>query len=147
MSITVLGSPRSLAHQASGSVSIAFPSVCFTPESPSALVPIPYPNLATRARAVQQKMAIGRKQPVVVSGTAGAMRPATALTVHAGPNRSKAATSRALEVQQIKGELNRLNMKLQLLMTSDPNQWQGTLQAYAVAAGALYVTLTDDDDD
>ena len=46
----------------------------------------------------------------------------------------------AVEIQQIKGMLSHLNIKLQALKSNDPNEWQAVLQEYAVAASALYMT-------
>ena len=141
MGQTVFANSRGVAHKGSSGITIAFPDVCKTPDPTRETFTIPYPNIATRARAIQQK-AIGMKQPVVVSGAAGAG------TLRYGTNNPKPSmASKALEVLQIKGELSRLNMTLQTLTTSDPNQWQAVIQAYAVLASALYVTVTVDDDD
>ena len=51
-----------------------------------------------------------------------------------------------LEISQLRGALNQLNIKLQSMTTTDPNQWQAVLQEYAVTASALYTTLSPDDD-
>jgi hypothetical protein len=130
-----------VGRKSSSRMIVNFPDVCLTPGGASgAPIPIPYPNFAKRARAVQQKKVGGVTPSIGVRSAVG-----TSKRVAGGTTAAVAA--KGLEVQQIKGELNQLNMKLQALMTTDPNQWQVVLQAYAVSASALYVTLNNDDND
>ncbi len=46
MPVTVGVNMRSVVHQASNGVTIAFPDVCKTPAPPAPPIPIPYPNIA-----------------------------------------------------------------------------------------------------
>jgi len=137
MGTVVATNQQSVIHAASGGIRTVFPDVCRTPAAPSP-VPLPYPNIATTANAIQQKKkatgtgAIG----VPTVGGSGVTSLASAMTMG-----TAATFARQAEIQQLKGLLGQINTKLLTLSTSDPNQWQSLIEEYLLAAGALYVTL------
>lgn len=119
MPVTVGVNMLGVVHKSSNGVTIAFPDVCKTP-TPAGGIPIPYPSMAKTACEVQTKQTAVKKTDMV----------------------SSAATQRTqnTEITQIKGLLNRLNAKLQMMESDDPNLWQETVKEYVVGVSALYVT-------
>ena len=118
-------------------VYLAFPDVCKHPVL-GIPTPIPYPNIAKTAQAAQtaKKTKPARKATTMT-------KTGTSRTQGDEPGTMKGIVSPNLngEISQLKGLLGQLNSKLQAMQSNDPNQWQKVLQDYAVAAGALYVTI------
>lgn len=137
MGVTVGANYQSVVHKgADAGLTVVFPDVCKTP-SPIAPVPLPYPNVARTAQAVQAK----RKS--AVSGSVSVKQVSSTLASSAAllPTTARAGIAIQGEIQQLKVLLNQLNAKLLAMDSIDPNQWQLVLQDYAVAASALYLTI------
>ena len=173
MPVTVGVNKLSVVHQSSGGVTIAFPDVSKTPTA-GAPVPIPYPNIAKTALAKQFakvkvdgtpvmtkdsnfKMSTGDEAGTAGGGVVSSKIKGKAEYVNysfdvkvagAGVVRSLDPTThnRQLEAAQLRNLLSDLNQQLQRLPKGKADQWQAVLVNYAVAASALYVTMTDDDD-
>jgi hypothetical protein len=120
--------------KASSGITIAFPDVCKVPVPPGGVTPIPYPSIAKTATAATKT-----KTP----NKTAAMKPSAFSRIQgnmAGIQQGM-VSSKNTEVAQLKAMLNQLNTKLQGLKSNDPNEWQGVVQEYVVAASALYVTV------
>ena len=125
----------------SGGFIVTFPDVCKTPAS-AGPIPIPYPNIASTAKATQQS------KKVKVRGSDVAIRGKTVFKKSTGDQAGAGAgviSGKArTEVTSIKARMNALNVKMQGLSPDQPEQWQGVLQDYAVTVSALYTTLNPD---
>jgi hypothetical protein len=104
-------------------ITIAFPDVSQAPAPPAGAVPLPYPFDAARAGAAIPMV------PGAMRGNQGGDIAGAGGVVGAGAMMSPV---------RLRATLNQLNAKLQGLQSGDPNQWQGVLQEYVVAASALY---------
>jgi hypothetical protein len=145
---------------------VAFPDVCITPPStmPSGRVPIPYPSVARAAVAKQQQKASGAPAMKKLPTTSGRTAPGNTGVVSSkvqGPFVNSfdvkvegkpvarlddlMTHNVQMEAAQLRNILNDLNQRMQRLPAGKPDEWQAVLQGYAVAASALYVTITDDD--
>jgi uncharacterized protein DUF4150 len=155
---------QTVANTSSHGLTVVFPDVCKTPAEPRP-VPLPYPGFATTAVSSQKK-----KQAVKMSGSAFASTSgnepgtlkgvaSTTKTMGSGLKMTGAQSvmlaggaagfplptaKQSTEAQQLRGTMGELHNKLVSMTAPDPNQWQAVLADYALAAGALYLTLRGD---
>ena len=123
-----------------GGLSLSFPDVCKTPTPVAGSAPMPYPNIATTAKAAQQsKVKIANKTTAVKSTRMSRSQGDEAGTMK-GMVSSTNKTKAKVEVDKIKALLNQHHSKLMAMNSKDPDEWQHALGEYMVTVGALYVT-------
>lgn len=134
-----------------GGFVVAFPDVCKVPAAPIG-VPIPYPNIATTARAKQaQKKKVSGVKSIVSSklsrsagDEAGVLKGIKSSKRMAGVRYKMVSPKVMAEGQQLRTLLDGMHSAMKKLPPNDPAAWQDVLQKYVNAAAALYVTISDD---